>query len=96
MVSYEDVPPFCEVMEIDGKLIEIKGSTTEVVNHICQAVNLTVKYVPFKERNIWSRKNSDGSWSGGLADVASGEHVTSAAAFISTLERFEIGKNSNA
>ncbi len=90
-VSYEHFPPFIDIIEKDKKLLKIGGIIPEIVDHIAHAVNLTIKYVPFKERNIWSRKHPNGTWSGDLADVASGEHDTSVAAYMTAVERLDYG-----
>ncbi len=88
VVSYEKYAPFCIVKE-DGSL---SGIFPTAMDLIAQQVNLTILYVPFTERSVWSRKESNGTWSGALADIYRGLHVSSVAGFVHTLERFEIGR----
>ncbi len=89
-VSYENIPPQCIVL--DEAEASLTGVLPGLLDSIADWINVTIQYVPFRQRRIWSRKLQNGSWTGALADIASGEHVTSAASFISTLDRFEVGR----
>ncbi len=92
-VSYEHFPPFFNANEKNGELKDMNGILPELLDSIAVLVNISIKYIPFKERNVWGRKNPDGSWGGAIADIANREFATSVGAFVPTLERFDIGKS---
>ena len=86
VASYEHWKPF-SIENDDGS---VSGILPNLARDAGKLLNLSIQFVPFRDRENFGIKLPNGSWTGNLGDVVSGLVQTSASGYMVTADRFEV------
>ncbi len=85
VASYTKWWPFC----IEDDIGDVRGIVPTLAKEVASMLNLSIEFVPFRERANFGNKLPNGSWSGNIGDIVNGLVQTSVSGYIATTDRSE-------
>ncbi len=86
VASYETFVPFCFVKE-DGS---VSGIVPSLATEVGKMLNVSIQFVPFRQRDLFGTKLPNGTWIGSFGDIVSGLIHTAVSGYMVTAERANV------